>query len=280
MRASRRFGLLFGLTLALGSYACGGDDAKDSTGSQGGTGMDGGVDDSDETGELELVFTPMYSGWDGVHTYKIPVVAKGLKNVKFTASDPSMVDIQKTAEGAMITTRKAGKVTITGTAGGLKGTSELTITQYDPADWEAGKKRYTMGKPFDFPDFDPCNPRPPQIANDLSCTVCHGVGGDYGDIEHTPQQIGGYTDEQMVDIIASAKKPAGAGMHTRIPAFAWKFFHKWVATDQEKKGLIAYIRSLEPETQGELDFGGIVGFDGGFMPPVCDGGVPRSDAGL
>jgi len=282
--------LLSVLALATVASACGGDSKGGkppaqldggTSGDDDGDDDDGADDDTGGGGELSLVFSPMYSGYDGVHEYKVPVIVEGIKNATFTASDPSMVDIQKTAEGAMITTRKAGKVTITAKAGGLRGTSELTITQFTPAEWEAGKQRYTMGQALVLPTFDPCKPivTPPTISNELSCTNCHGTTASFGDIEHTPQQTGGYSDDELVTIFTQAKKPAGIGMHTMIPQQIWQFFHKWKVDETQKKGVVAYLRALPPKAQGALDFNGLRG-DGGFVRPTCDGGVPAGDAGV
>src|SRR5687767_6519095 len=70
-----------------------------------------------EEGELTILFSPMYSAHDGVHDFKIPAIVDGVPKVKWSASDPSMVDLDPTADGVLITTRKPGKVTITAKAG-------------------------------------------------------------------------------------------------------------------------------------------------------------------
>lgn len=294
MTASERTCLLAVLALgAATALGCGGDSksgGKTPSTMDGGTATDDDDDDDDSGddddgdgagGELTVVFAPMYSGYDGVHEYKVPVIVQGIKNATFTASDSAMVDIQKTAEGALITTRKAGKVTITAKAGGLTGKSELTITAFTPAEWETGKQRYTGGSTLVLPTFDPCRPTPtiPTIANDLACTNCHGTTATFGDIEHTPQQTGGYSDDQLITIFTQAKKPDGVGMHTMIPQQIWQFFHKWKVDETQKKGVVAYLRALPPKTQGALDFGGLRA-DGGFVRPTCDGGTSSGDAGV
>ena len=284
MNASR-FGLLAALSFAaLGAYVgCGG-------GGGGGAGDDeqAGGDtpggSTGQTGDLEIAFNPMYSGFDGVHEYRIPVKALGVKNVTFTASNPALVSIEKTSEGAMITTKGPGEVTITGSAGGLRGTAKLTITKYTPEQWEAGKGRYTNGEAFKLPEIDPCKPitTPPMISKRLACTNCHGVTGTLGDVEHTPEQTGGYSDADLVNIFTKATKPAGVGMRI-LPERVWKFFHTWEVTETEKTGIIAYLRSFEPKPANDsTDFGGRGRGDGGFQIPRCtDGGVTtRRDAGV
>jgi hypothetical protein len=34
-------------------------------------------------------------------------------------------------------------------------------------------------------------------------------------------------------------------------------FHTWEATEEEREGLVTYLRSLTPKTQGPLDFQGL-----------------------
>jgi len=281
MSMNSRFGLLAALSFAaLGAYVgCGGD--------SGGGDTSGGNEETTgpvaQTGDLEIAFNPMYSGFDGAHTYQIPVKALGVKNVTFTASNNDLVRIEKTADGAMITTKGAGEVTITGTAGGLKGTAKLTITKYTPEEWEAGNKRYNEGEALKVPEFDPCNPPRmlPTVPKRLSCTNCHGTTATLGDVEHTPQQTGGYSDEQLISIFNNATKPEGVEMRSMIPKQIWQYFHKWETSDAERKGLLAYLRAIAPKAQGAFDFGAV---PGGGMRPVCDGGVggttTTADAGV
>src|SRR2546428_333227 len=79
---------------------------------------------------LAIEFPTMYSAFDGQHEFKLPAMVEGVKKVKWSASDPAMVDLEPQADGAtvMITTRKAGTVTIKAESGSLTGTAQLTIT--------------------------------------------------------------------------------------------------------------------------------------------------------
>ena len=77
-------------------------------------------------------------------------------------------------------------------------------------------------------------------------------------MEHTPQQTGGYSDEELVSIFTMGLKPASAKFHTPFPETLYMQFHTWEATDDEKQGIVSYLRSLEPKTQGELDFMGLM----------------------
>ncbi len=259
-------------------------------GSSSGSGDDdtSGGDTTTPTGDtvtLNVTFSPMYSAYDGTHTFKLPVLATGgAGNVTFTASDSSMVDIVATsATGATLTTRKAGTTTIKGTdTAGNFGTAKLTVTQGDPADWELGKERYNNGvAAFAEPDGGVGMTMEPGAFNpdpESACTFCHkpdGAGttstGSPIDIEHTPQQTGGYSDDDLVNIFTKGQKPAGVGTRLFPSATAWQRIHQWKVEENVKKGIVLYLRSLEPKAQGELDFGGLMGGgpggDGGFAAP-------------
>jgi hypothetical protein len=200
----------------------------------------------------------VYSAFDGVNTYKVPLIAYGITDtVKWSASDPSMVDFDPDAvdfgdagaqgRGVMITTRKAGKVTITATAGTACGTAEMTITQATPELRQKGNDRYNNGVPVTFDG-----------GTTPSCTNCHGATAPNTmliDVQHTPQQTGGYSDEDLVNIFTKGQKPAGGGCRVINPCGVWSSFHKWTTTEEETKGIVFYLRSLAPSPQGSITFG-------------------------
>lgn len=283
-----RLGFLSILTAGSLATACG-----DAGGGSAGTGNSG--DPSKKT--LSLLFAPvMYSAYDGEHNFKLPVIATNSSGtVTFTATDESFVDITPTADGAMLTMRKAGTTTIVGTApDGTWGESTLVITQATPEDYELGRERYNNGvAAFSFDGGAP--PMGPPGGGmmftpdpESACTFCHRPDGTSGsgtadmmmiDVEHTPQQTGGYSDQQLVDIFTKAQKPTGAGSRV-IPLAIWTMLHKWSVDADVEKGIVVYLRSLEPKTQGEIDFGGLMRprFDGG--PPPGAGDVDEgADAG-
>ena len=75
-----------------------------------------------------------------------------------------MVSFQPYLSGIMITTMKAGDVTIVARTSSACGTAPLHITQFTADDWNAGNARYNNngalnicldgGQPFDAGDFD------------------------------------------------------------------------------------------------------------------------------
>jgi hypothetical protein len=259
---------------ALALVGCGGGDDDDDDGKPAGGGGGGGNAGSTPAsgngggqpmgGDLPILFSPMYSGYDGKNTYQVPAIVSGVSDVKWKAEPEDAVDIDPDAMsgGVIITTRKAGDVKITATAGPLSGSSMLHITQFTPEERAAGEMRYNNMIPL--PEFmfdrDAGMPRPQDIVipDDLSCANCHGSGAAALDVEHTPQQTGGYSDDALIAIITMGMKPPGSMFHTPVPPFLYQMFHTWGASDAEKRGLVAYLRSLAPKSQGPLDFAGLI----------------------
>lgn len=304
IRAVRtRLGILTVLTAGSLALGCGSDGGKGGAGGGGNKGLPDGEE------SLAITFSPMYSAYDGKHTFKVPVVVLDAPSkITFRALDESMVDVVRTGDAsAMLTMRKAGNTTIVGEADdGTWAKAELTITEAAPNLYDLGKERYENGVEaftlpeggFMLPDFSDSGimfvdggivfpdggfPRFDAgafMANpESACTFCHrpdgassgGAGLLNIDVEHTPQQIGGYSDDDLLKIFTEGTKPPGVPMriaNTPRLEMTWKMTHKWQMEEEAKKGIIVYIRGLEPKTQGPVDFlGGLLRGDGGFMLP-------------
>jgi hypothetical protein len=41
-----------------------------------------------------------------------------------------------------------------------------------------------------------------------------------------------------------------------MPLESWSKIHKWQMTPEQANGMVTYLRSIEPESQGPTDFGG------------------------
>jgi hypothetical protein len=128
---------------------------------------------------------------------------------------------------------------------------------------------------------------------DSACSSCHTSAGgmprllpDGGmlqlDVEHTPQQTGGYNDDQLKTIFSDGMKPAGSpfrvlsklpfiGVIPGGPEGVYRSIHRWTMTDEQKSSIIIYLRSLTPKAQGDVDFGGL-------LPPRGAGGFPGGGA--
>jgi hypothetical protein len=100
-------------------------------------------------------------------------------------------------------------------------------------------------------------------GRDASCLSCHdpaaaaSMATDSGrTVEHTPQQTGGFNDQQLKAIFMSGVLPDSDANPLHISPTRFMGFHQWSATDVEADGLVVFLRSLTPKSQGELDFGG------------------------
>jgi hypothetical protein len=218
----------------------------------------------DTAASIQIYFPTGYSAFDGTHAFKLPAMVTGVSGLKWSVSDPNLVDLEPSVDGSqvMMTMKGAGVVTLTAKAGSLKGTAQVNIRQADPSEFDNGKARYTNGvtiQPGGFHHPDPT----------LQCTNCHAAGGM--DVEHTPMQTGGYSDQDLINIMTTGTKPAGVPQRV-MPFAKWHALHQWSMTDAEKNGLVTYLRSLEPESQGPIDFGG-------HGPHHDDGGAPGGSWG-
>lgn len=237
---------------------------------------------------LNIDFSPMYSGYDGVHTYQVPATianagVNGVSNVSWSASDTSVVDLAPQPDGVsvMITTKRAGTVTITATTDDAIGKSKLTIAAYTPEQWAAGQARYNSGATVMMGPGGHGDGGVMDGSKYVSCVSCHdpsaasSMATDSGrTVEHTPQQTGGFTDDQMKQIFLDGVLPPSDANPLHISPNRFMSFHTWQASDDEANGLVAFLRSLTPKSQGPLDFGGHGG--GGHHG---DGGSGPSDGG-
>jgi len=250
--------LILGLPLAA---ACSADPA--------GSSENNDTDDS----ELAIEFPEMYTAFGGSHEFKVPAKVDGVKNIKWSADPSDAVSFEKQDDGSvMITTKKfVEKVTITAKAGSLKKTAILHMDEATDELWQQGNDRYRNGVVFTRPDGGGGGGShkgdgggggwQKSINPALACTNCHDKGGKGTDVEHTPTQTGGYSDDDLKNIFENAKKPDWAKMRT-MSADKWQKIHKWQMDQNEVDGIVVYLRSLTPKSQGTIDFGGGV-FGGG-----------------
>jgi hypothetical protein len=270
-------------------------------GAPGGGGTPGGSPIANGTcakNQLKILFTPMFSAFDGKHIFQVPVVVNNIdpSAITFGASDPSMVDIgpvDPTTGIAVLTVRKAGKVDILASAGGLCGTSPLTITETTAENWEAGNARYNNGivlqpgRPGGGGDGGAIDG---PSRREIACTNCHGdtaTMGPFRTVSHTPEQTGGLSDAELEGIFRRGMVPAGKESYfdfaeLNLTVQQWSGIHRWEMSDEEAKGIITYLRSLTPApqkgTRGSFG-GGFMRPDGGGRGPRGDGGFQRGDGG-
>jgi hypothetical protein len=264
MTSSTRLALLLGLQLAAGAafVACGSDAEPADT-------KPAATDDPSkkpvDTGDpLELTPSPLYSAYVEGHEATVAVTLKDAslkgKGAKFTSSDPTIATVADSTDGATVTVKKDGTVTITGTLDGATGKARLTIKKFTEDQWKTGQARYSK---TDRAVVDPNGGEPTAItiatpgarnANG-ACNTCHTSQAQLLKIENGPLQIAGYSDDDLITIFTMGKKPEGAAMKTQIPAFFWGMFHSWTVTEDEKQGLIAYLRTQPAKANGTIDYG-------------------------
>jgi cytochrome c551/c552 len=302
------------MAVALGSLAitvggCSSSSNSATTGTGSGTGSGSGTGTGGDAAAaaactsnfLTVSFAPMYSAvipGDTTHTFQIPAIvtginAAGVAQTTWSASNNSVsLAADPTTGGILITmspTGTAGTVTITANAGGgLCGQSTLNITSATLADWQAGSDRYNNGVALSGLGPSGAGGPQPDGGAVFACTDCHApkgtdAGPGFNDVAHTPEQTGGYSDEQLLGIVQSGEVPgwstdagpaADAGYFDTsiVPYRQWHRFHQWGLTTAEQKGIVVYLRSLTPAAQtGTSNFGG-------FGPPP-DGGYPHHHDG-
>jgi hypothetical protein len=245
-------------------------------------------------GPLELHFNPMYSAYEPSHTYALPMVVNA-SGVTLTASDQSAVGIQSNPDlsvngytGWTLTmlTAPSSPVTLTVRGGGYCAQAQLTITPATANDWQIGNARYNNGTSIRLPMFggaDGGRPMGPPMMRPMSmdgsifetadggpaCTTCHGVTATnflLKDIAHTPEQTGGFSDGDLINIILHGVVPDGGYFDKQIITMAnWHTIHQWTDIQPDQYlGMIVYLRSLTPMAQmGSVNFNGFGPGDGG-----------------
>lgn len=299
MNSSARFKLLLGLqfSVGVGLFACGGGDDPATPGDI----TDAGDQEPAGNGTLQLTYAPMYSAFIEGHEAQVPVMLKDPSlrgsGAKFTSSDPTIAVVSDTEQGAMITVKKEGTVTIEASLDGDTGASKLTITKFTEDQWKIGQARYsksdlaiapTRGGPVTIltlaTDRAAYNPNG-------ACNTCHTAQAKTLKIENSPTQIAGYSDDELITIFTEGEKPEGFAQKTMVPSFVWGMFHSWTVTEEEKQGLIAFLRTQPPKANPAMVDYGVQPCPGapapapGQRPMLCDNegnpiSIPRSDAGV
>jgi hypothetical protein len=253
------------------------------------------LDPNCTAGGLTISFSPMYSAFDGTHTFQIPAVVVGSDQAVTWFADSSMVGMQVDAERSnevLLTMLGSGATTLhVLSADGKCGSAPLTIDPALESDWEIGRMRYNDGVSVHLagpPRQGTGSPLEVSGGGGPACTNCHGetaTKSAYTNVSHTPEQTGGFSDDELLSIILRGTWPTGKPFDWNIvPYPVWMNFHRWtdITTDQQK-GIIVYLRSLTPAPQkGAPNFGAFQNnMDGGMTvvtTPPADGGAPDSSA--
>ncbi len=186
-------------------------------------------------GELRFQPSQSFSGYDGAHTFTVPVAVYDYgSDLKVTADAPDAVKIVPatlknpvnqdgvTDNGKyfLVTVLKAGTITLTATSAGRKASTKIVVVDYSPDRWSAGQTRYVNGGGGDPP-----------------CTNCH-VNGQA--IDHSPAALATSDDPKVSAVITTGISPAG------FPIQGVQGGHRWSVTPTELDGLVTYLRALDP----------------------------------
>lgn len=224
-----------------------------------------------------IVSSPMYSAFDGVHAYSIaphipsaapesqdsdPLLAATIK----WELDPTFVEESEfpyEVAALKLTTKKAGKTSVKFTGETLSGRpvngkSDLTISQADADAWAVGDERFRagvsgawsyavapqgeglcgLGVSLVFPAVTPCSSCHDDVNNTSSGS--------------TPIRPDAYSDEELIDIVATGKKPAGASFTSFVlrdvamPDCVFGEIHSWNLSQAELEGMVWKLRSVPP----------------------------------
>jgi hypothetical protein len=275
------------------------------------------------TPTVQIDFSPMYSAFipgSTTHTFQIPAVTDDGNSATWSVSDSTQVQLVPQAfgdlQGVMITvegigTGTSGEVTVYATeSDGSCGASVLGITSSTEDDWTIGNERYNDGVSITLARPDAggggggfAGPGGPRTADGGSfferdggtaCTNCHGptaTTGPYRNVSHSPEQTGGFSDSDLIQIITKGEIPDGgyfdptvisancdgSAACTQSAMTIWHSFHQWAdITPDQYPGIVVYLRSLQPVPQNGTS--AAANFGGGGRGPR-DGGAFRRDGG-
>ncbi|MDD9965726.1 MAG: hypothetical protein OXR73_05830 [Myxococcales bacterium] len=229
---------------------------------------------------LSITRSPMYSAYDGVHTFSLPAHVPGIsthvEQWKAEPADAVAFKPWQSADGAeagvLITVmRFAPAIEIAVNQGPVGGRATLFVTRATPEAWEVGRRRYQDAPEFEMDAFaaldelgpvvvDGKLPAPLPDLRDLGietrvrCDSCHTTAATNFQVEHNPAQIAGFSDEALIEVITEGQKPDGVGLRALPERMAglFRFMHRWPGTGEEAFGLVVYLRSQQPRAQGDV----------------------------
>ena len=186
---------------------------------------------SDEAATAEFLVFPekIYVGADDAgHTYTAPVITQNAPGaVTWKLDDESVASLTPDGSNARLVGKKAGATMLHITAGNATLDASVTVYGYTGAQYAAGEKRYTTG-------FDDMNP---------ACKDCHAPGKGP---DHTSTELDADTDEEIQHTFVTGKDPEGRPVNYEheYDTLLKNYSHEWHVTEQEKIGLVAYLRAL------------------------------------
>jgi hypothetical protein len=242
--------IAFLLTLAAAAAACssssnatdpGGDDDDDDDNTT--TVPDASTPPADSgLSILHLSPSREYSGFDGTHSFKVPIAVYGAKSTDNITVTPDVAgaavitpvklkNVDPSADSGvyfMVDIKQAGTIKLTAKAGTQTADATISVAQYEAARWTQGETRYMNAG----------------SNGDPACRSCH-VDGQA--IDHSPATLASVADTDVGRIMTLGVKPSRATISTGCTdcSDAAKK-HQWMLSDDERRGLIVYLRGLEP----------------------------------
>jgi hypothetical protein len=186
-----------------------------------------------------------YTGFNPNADFRVMFVTNILEpDLEWTVGDPALATLEpsetptikgvdaKDLRFVVVKTKKVGKTTVSVRSGETTLKVDLEIRNYTDEQLRVGKARYETGT-----TSDPA--RPP-------CASCHAKPEG---IDHSPLRMAGFDDETILGVIQRATYPESPRGQSTTSAFAptgpLQFTgHKWNLHDDEKDGILAYLRSL------------------------------------
>lgn len=191
-------------------------------------------------GTLRFMPSNAFSGFDGEHTFQVPIaVYDASDDLEVEPVDPTAATIAPAELAApsgadsgkyfLVTVKKAGPIALTAVSAGRRAEAVIHATAYEAGRWAAGQARYASAG----------------IDGDPPCTRCHVEGRA---IDHSPAAMASVEDAEIGLAITSGMKPGPSpitGVACGDCSEPGKK-HRWQVSEKEKRGLVTYLRSLQP----------------------------------
>lgn len=182
----------------------------------------------------------IYSGFTGgAEVFKVPLFTNLEGELEWKLEDPSVAEIVpieppswalefvkenpdfKPFKHAMLTTKKAGATKVVASAGGQKLEVPLNVVAYTSAAYATGQTRYKTG------GTDARRP----------CAGCHESPTG---VDHSSRWLSPFDDQDVLSAIQTGVYSSDGWVLSSVE-------HKWELTEDEKTGIMAYLRGLPPK---------------------------------
>jgi hypothetical protein len=183
----------------------------------------------------------LYTGFDGINTYRAPVsirVGEGARRQwEWTSEDSSVASVvavpspesfirsefpsDAQAVFAMITAIKPGTTEIVATSGTKHFKASVVVTSYTVEQVNIGRKRYWTS------------------GSGLSATACASCHEGLNGVDNTSSVIAASRDANLLPAVLEGVYADGAKLILSS--------HKWQLTDEEKMGILPFLRSQPPK---------------------------------